>query len=196
MGGGERAGQGEEVGGRVIGQRRKGPLAHEGRKAGALLNGQLVEAEVVCAQSQRAGQFGVPLAGGLAGAGVDEVDVGAGEMGLGESQRRQRLAHPMQPAQKAERGIIQGLYAERYTVDAGGCNPCEFGRLDRGWVGFQRDLDVGGKAPQALGLGQEGCDEGGGHQRGCAAAKEDAGERGAAGQFGLMGHVGEEGAGP
>ena len=187
------AGEREEIARRIVVERGEPALAHEGGKARARLDGELVEREVAGPQRQRARQFGVPAFRRVAGAGVDEVETDPREMALGDIERGEPLGGIVEAAQKMERLVVERLKAERDAVDPRARQRGEIGRLDRRGIGFESDLDIRRKAPVAGCLLNQPGDQRGRHQRGRAPAKEDRGQLAPRQQGRLVRHVGEQG---
>src|SRR5690606_3898778 len=122
------------------------------------------------------GQFGGPGGGGLAGAGVDQVDRQPVEGARGQVDGAARLGGGMVAAQEGQGGVIERLNPQRQAVDAGVGQGRETAGLGVGGVGLQRDLDGAGGGQQGSG-GLDDAGHGvGRHQRRGAAAEEDRGQ--------------------
>ena len=87
-----------------------------------------------------------------------------------------RLRHVMDAPERLQRGVVERLHAERDAVDAGGAIAAETLRLDAAGIGLQRDLGIGRDVPQSRDRIEHRADRAGLHQRGRAAAEEDAGD--------------------
>ena len=93
------------------------------------------------------------------------------------------------PAEGAEVGVVQRLYAHREAVDPGVAVAAEAAGLDGGGVGFERDLGAGRERPAVGDRGDDGGDGLGGHQAGGAAAEEDGVDEAAGGGAGRGGDL-------
>ena len=107
-----------------------------------MLDGELVEREVVGGERERRRQLGRPGLRRLARARVDQVEGEAREGRARDLDRPERLLDIVQPAEEAKVRVVQRLDAERDAVDAGGAVAAEALRLDARRVGFERDLGV------------------------------------------------------
>ena len=83
------------------------PCAHERFKPCAWLDCQLIQRHMIRAEGQSAPKLRLPLAGGLRGPCVNQVDVDAPEMMLCDRQGVKALGNRMRAPQKRQRGIIQ-----------------------------------------------------------------------------------------
>jgi hypothetical protein len=79
--------------------------------------------------------------------------------------------HAPEPAQVR---VVQRLHAERHAVDAGGAIAPEPGRLDAGRIGLQCDLGALADLPRRRDCVEDGARRRGRHERGRAAAEENA----------------------
>ena len=146
----------------------------EGR---ALLDGELIEREVVAGQRQRLRQLRAPGGEALTGTGVDQVEGAARHDALGQRDRAARLRRTVPAPEKAQRIVVQRLDAEGDPVHAGRPKIVQARGLGRGRIGFEGDLRVRRERPprrRPLDDARHGL---GRHQRGCAPAEEDAGDR-------------------
>ena len=125
-------------------QLARGVQAEERR---ALLDGQLIQRQMLGGFRDRALQLIRPHLGRLVGAGIDQVERIALEVLARDRHRVERLARGMQPSQRLQRGIVQRLHAERDPVDAGCAIAGKARGLDAGGIGFQRHFGVGRDAP-------------------------------------------------
>ncbi|GJE60415.1 hypothetical protein MPOCJGCO_2527 [Methylobacterium trifolii] len=146
----------------------------EERRAG--LDGELVEGQVLGRPRDRIRQLGPPRRRRLAGAGVDQVEGGAGERRLRDPDRLERLRGAVQAPERLQRGVVERLDAERHPVDPGGPVAAKTPRLDAGGVGLQGDLGLGRHRPGRGHRLQQARHRLRPHQRGRAAAEEDAGD--------------------
>ena len=141
-------------------------------------------------EAERAGEFGLPVAHRLARPRGDEIEADAREGRLRDVERGEASGEIVRAAEEPERVIVQGLQAEADAVDARRAEARKARGFDRGGIGFKRDLDLGVGGPQVVRALGHGGDRGGVHQRGGAAAEEDAGQpvtgraRGLPGEFG------------
>ena len=87
----------------------------------------------------------------------------------------ERLVGRVQPAERFERGVVQRLHAERDAVDAGRAIAAKALGLDAGRIGLERDLGIGATVQCRAIASRIAADRRGLHQRGRAAAEEDAG---------------------
>ena len=110
--------------------------------ARAHLDGELVERQVPLGQPQRFGQLVLPILERLARAGIDQVEARAREDRLRQPHGGDGFVDRVAAAQFGQRAFAQRLHAERDAVDAGGAVAAEAVGLDRGRVGFERDLGV------------------------------------------------------
>ena len=91
-------------------------------------------------------------------------------------------------------GIVQGLHAERDAVDAGLAIAAKTRRLDARRIGFERHLDLAIDRPDTRDRLEDRADRPRLHERGRAAAEEDAGHHAARRKLAHMGKLGLEGA--
>ncbi len=115
-----------------------------------------------------------PARDSLAGPRIDQIETEARKMPARDIEGREPLACAMGPAEEFERAIVERLDAERDAVDAGVRQCGEIRRLHRGRIGFQRDFEIGGIRPVMGDAFDQGRDSGRRHERGRAAAEEDA----------------------
>ena len=188
----ERASELEQRGGAVGIIIAKLTLGGERGEAGAGLDGELVEREVAGAEAERTPELRFPGRRALFGPGIDQVEADTVESGLGGVERRQAFRDIMRPTEKMQRSIVERLNTKRYAIDACAREIGEARGFNRGRIGFERDLDIGRKAPKPLRRLDQRGDGGGRHQRRRAAAEEDRAERPARCQRGFMRQVGEE----
>ena len=87
---------------------------------GAVLDGELVEREVVGGERERLGEFGFPGGRALPGAGIDEIERGAREDRAGEGESGAGFRRAVPAAQRLEVGIVQRLEAEGLIARPGG----------------------------------------------------------------------------
>jgi hypothetical protein len=158
---------------------RHGDLACgvEALEPGAGLDGELVEREVLHRMADRLLQLRAPGLRRLAGAGVDEIEGMALEDGGRDPHRRQGLLDRMHPPQAPQVGIVERLHAERDPVDPRLAIAAKPPGLDAGRVGLEGHLGVGVDAPGPADGVQDGAHGFGPHERGRAAAEEDARHR-------------------
>jgi hypothetical protein len=83
----------------------------------------------------------------------------------------------MAPAEEAERAVVKRLDAQRNPVHPGPAEACEATGLHRGRIGLQRDLRRCGETEGAAGAIDDGRNQVRRHERGRAAAEEQAVER-------------------
>ena len=142
----------------------------------ALLDGELIEREVVGGMIQRASQLRFPLDRRLSFPRIDQIERHALEMALGERKRGQRFFGRVLSSKRFEASIVERLHAERQPVDAGRPIAREILGLDAGRIGLERDLGIARQTPMS-GDGIEDRRHGSGaHQGWRAAAEEDAGD--------------------
>ena len=144
-------------------------------KRRALLDGQLVERQMLRRFRDRVPQFLGPHRWRLVGTRVNQIEGIAIEDGARDRHRLQRLARGMQASESLQRRIVQRLHAERHAVDARRAIAAEPRGLDAGRIGFQRDLDVIGDAPIFSDRVEDGADGLRPHQGRRAAAEENRG---------------------
>ncbi len=144
------------------------------------LDGQLVQRQVPAGQSKRLAKLAAPGLGGLAGAGIDQIEAEALECFTCNSYPRLRLGGGVQPAQCLQLAVVERLHAERHAVDARRPVAAEAGSLHARWVRLQRDFGAGSDGPMVPDGIEDGADRRRAHQRGCAAAEEHAGDGSAA----------------
>ena len=142
-------------------------------KRRVLLDGQLIEREMVAGFGQGAGELGRPILRVLARPGIDQVERVAIENAARDADRIERFARGVHAAKLGEHAIVERLDAERDAVDAGGAVAAEAGGFDAGRIGFEADLDVGRDAPMFCNRVEDRRHRGRLHQRGRAAAEED-----------------------
>ena len=147
---------------------------------------------MIGAEAQRAGQLGLPLGGGLARAGIDQIEGDAGEMTPRQIERRHRLGMIVAAAEEFQRGIVERLDAERQPIDARGAEAGEALGIHRAGIGLQRDLGGIGQGEDGGDAVEQGCDGGRLHQRGRAAAEEHRGYRAAFDAGGEMVEFGQQ----
>ena len=146
-----------------------------GVKGGPFLDGQLIDREMLRVPRQDLVELVPPGAPVLAGPGVDQVAGDPGKALAGQRQGGQRLGRVVAPPQEAQGVVVERLDAEREAVDPGPPEAVESGRLGRGRVGLQGDLDLGRQGPVLRDPVQHGLGGARRHQRGRAAAEEHAG---------------------
>ena len=78
----------------------------------ALLNGELIEREVVGGMIQRASQLRFPLDRRLSFPRIDQIERHAREMPLGERKRGQRFLGRVLSAERFEASIVERLDAQ------------------------------------------------------------------------------------
>ena len=106
----------------------------EGR---AVLDGQLIEREVIGGIAEGACQFALPGGERLALPRIDQIEGDAPKRLARERQCRQRFSDGMLAPQRLEAGIV-----ERLAIDARRCVAFEVLRLHAGWIGLQRDFHI------------------------------------------------------
>ena len=116
--------------------------AVEGGEGRAVLDGELVEREMIGGERQRLAELRRPGLRRLAGAGIDQVEGEAREGRARHLDRRARGGDVMKAAEEAEVVVVERLDAERDAVDAGGAVAAETLGLDAGGIGLERDLGV------------------------------------------------------
>src|SRR5271170_206942 len=126
---------------------------------------------MVAGERQRLVELAAPGRRRLAWARIDQVEREARELALRQRDRGARLARVVLAAEEFERAVVERLDAERQPIDAGGGELAEARRLDRGRIGFERDLDVVSQAP-VLGDAREHGRDGRGPHQGWRAAAE------------------------
>ena len=137
------------------------------------LDGELVEREMCAGIVKRARKLVTPGAERLPGPRIDEIEARAREMPGGEGDRGKRFGSCMAAAEEGKRSVVERLHAEGNAIDPGRGVGREAGSLDRGRVGLERDLAVGGDGPErAHALDDRGHGLAG-HERWRAAAEED-----------------------
>ena len=146
-------------------------------KGRALLDRQLVERQMIDGIGDRLLELPLPGFHRLLGPCIDQVEGHARKDLTRETDGFERIRHVMQSAEKAQVGIVQCLDPERNAVDAGSPVAVKAGRLDAGGVGLHRDLDTLRHVPVGGDPIEDGADRRGIHQRGCATAHENAGDR-------------------
>ena len=164
----------------------------EGR---AVLDGELVEREVVGGERQRLAEFRRPALRGLAGTGIDQVE---GETGEGRARRLDRLPRGrdvVQAPEGAEVVVVERLDAERDAVDPGGAVAAEALRLDARGIGLERHLGIRRHGPVRRDRVEDRADGRRRHQRRRAPAEEDARHGPARGAVGGGGDLADEGGG-
>ena len=159
----------------VVGQRERA-VPFQPPEGRALLDGELIEREMVVGERQRLGQLGAPGVDGLAGPCVDQVEGASRHDALRHGDRAPRLRRVVPAPEERERPVVERLHAERHPVHAGRAEVFEACCLGRGRVGLQGDLGIRREGParrrpvddRGRGLGR--------HQRGRAPAEEHAGD--------------------
>ena len=142
-------------------------------KRRVLLDGQLIEREVVAGFGQRAGEFARPILRVLARPGIDQIERVAIENAARDADRIERFARGVHAAKLGQHAIVERLDAKRDAVDAGATITAEAGGFDAGRIGFEADLDVGRDAPVFCDRVEDRRQRGRLHQRRRAAAEED-----------------------
>ena len=127
----------------ILWRQRKGAAAIERFKLRARFNGQLIKREMIRRECQSLTQFRPPGSFLLARARIDQIKGKARENTARGFQCGNRLRHIMLAAKKAQRFGIQGLHAKACAIDAGLPKCRKLRCLHAGWVGFQRDFDIG-----------------------------------------------------
>ena len=112
-----------------------------------LLDGELIEREMLGGFGDRALELGAPRLRRLARPRVDEIERIALERRARDLHRIERFLRGVQPAEFLQRRIVERLHAERHAIDAGRAIAAKARRLDAGRIGLERDLDVGRDRP-------------------------------------------------
>ena len=160
----------------LVRQRDPPPPVHRlERRPG--LDGELIQREVVGAESERAVELCPPGRQVLAGPGVDQVERDARKQQARQLERGNGLLGGVLPAEEDQRVRVQALDPERDAVDAGGAEGAEPSRLDAGRVGLERDLEVGRRVEQPGRVCDQVGDGGRVHQARRTATEEDRAER-------------------
>src|ERR1700688_401366 len=84
----------------------------------------------------------------LPGPRIDEIEARAREMPGGELDRGKCLGSCMAAAEEGEGGVVECLHAEGDAIDPACCVSREAPGLDRGRVGLECDLALGGDGPE------------------------------------------------
>jgi hypothetical protein len=146
----------------------------EGGKRRPVLDGELVERQVVGGEPERHPEFARPVVRGLPGAGVDQIEGQPREGGARHLDRRAGGRHVVQPAEEAEVRVVQRLDAERDAVDARRAVATEARRLDTRRIGLERDFRIVCDRPVLRHGLEDRAHRRRLHQRRRAAAEEDA----------------------
>ena len=112
-----------------------------------MLDGELIEREMLACLRERALELRRPHRGRLARARIDQVERGAIEALARDLNRIERLLHAVHPPELLERGIVERLHPERHAVHPCGAIAAKARRLDAGRIGLERHLDVGRDLP-------------------------------------------------
>ena len=156
-------------------------------------DGELIERDMVAHAGERRLQFRFPRLHALVRPGIDQIERIAIEDLRGDIDGVARLGGIVQPAERLEVGIVEGLHADRDAVDPGGAVIAKARRLDARRIGFERDFDVGRHGPMFGDGLQHAGDAFRLHQRGRAAAEEDRAHGTAFGEAGAVGEFGRDG---
>ena len=176
---------------------RNGELAG-GVEAGErrlLLDGELVEREVVGRHADRLFELGAPGGQRLPGPRIDQVEGKPREDGARKLHGAARILHVMDAAERLQRGVVERLHAERDAVHAGAPIAAETLRLDARRVRLQRHLRIGRDMPAVRNRIENRTHRAGQHERGRAAAEEDARDGAARRQRREMAELAREGGG-
>ena len=112
-----------------------------------LLDGELIERQMLGGFVDRAEKLGAPCGRRLARARVNQIERIALECGAGDLHGVERFLRGVQPPEFFQRRIVERLHAERDAIDAGRPIAAKARRLDAGGIGLKRDLDIGSDRP-------------------------------------------------
>src|SRR5215217_4043390 len=101
-----------------------------------------------CSEAERLRQGHRPAVFGVAGKCIDQIEADAPEVLLRNLERLPSFPRRMRSPEEAERLVIEALESEREPVHARGSEIGEARRLDRIWIGFERDLNVLRRRPE------------------------------------------------
>jgi hypothetical protein len=110
--------------------------------ARALLDGQLVEADMTARHPERFLELVFPIFQRLVRTGIDQIETGALEDALRDAHGSHGFIHRMAATQFGQRLFAQRLHAQRDPIDPGGAKALETVDLDAGGIGFERDLGM------------------------------------------------------
>ena len=148
-------------------------------KRRALLDGELVERQMLACEVERLAEFGAPRVDALAGSGINQIEGEALERATRDVDRRAGFLRRMQAAERAQLRIVERLHAERDTIDAGRAIAAKTSGLDARRIGFESDLCARLHCPMPANGVENGADRMCAHQRRRAATEENAGHRAA-----------------
>ena len=90
------------------------------RKGRFRLNGQLIQRQMIGAEGQRLASILRATGIRLAGPGINQIQRHPIEISQRQRQRGFGFCGIVQPAQRFQVGVIQGLHPQRQAIDAGG----------------------------------------------------------------------------
>ena len=142
-------------------------------EGGAFLDGQFIEREVRRTEREGIGEFSLPALGGLARAGIDEVERDIVERVQRRVCGKAGIGGVMVASKEGKGRIVQRLQADREAVHASSGPGFEVGSKDVIRIGLQRDFHARREAEAALSQFDEKCNVTRTEQGGRPAAKID-----------------------
>ena len=112
------------------------------RESSACLDGELIEREMIARHRQRGIELVAPRCERLPRPRIDQIEREAREEPRRERDRVPRLTRIVAAAEEFQRRIVERLHAERDAVNAGSAQLGKARGLDRGRIGFERDLEI------------------------------------------------------
>jgi hypothetical protein len=162
----------------------------------ARLDRQLIQRQMFARDGQRGSQFRPPVRNRLVLARMDQIEAHPVEQPVAKRHGRPRLGGCMGAAERAERGIVKRLNAQRQPVDPGSAISCQAASLDRTGIGLKRDLDRIRDGPARRDPVNQVADQVGWHQAWRATAQKHRIDRSAGHRIGQSVDLGQEGRAP
>ena len=128
-------------------QAAQSPASRELAEPRPGLDGELVQRQVIDRHRHRLGELRRPVRHLLALARIDEIEAHPWKDRAGDCEGAPRLGDVVHPPECLQRPVVECLHPHRQPVDPGSAVAPEAPGLDRGRIGLERHLGVGGEFP-------------------------------------------------